>query len=264
MLTPHLTSLTPRGHACFLASHLKFSYSTLYVAEIVYGHNFGPVLHCGFESHQGRFCMHTDVYTHTHTHTYTPLGTSGNVWRHFWLYKWGEAREAAKHTAIHRMTSPLPTPTRSPTKNYPTQNVNTAEVEKHPIQRRSTPGKGEPQNRGQSLKTAIHLMCRSRHAWTRFVCSRAPAAELRSCDRPVSWQSLKYVLSGPWKETSAKLYVNGAARQAGVAVTEQATWGGARWNQSGGSRQITEAPQANRSCWDTESVLFCTAHQRSP
>ena len=77
MLTPHLTSLTARGHACFLASHLKFSYSTLYAAEIVYGHDFGPVLHCAFESHQGRFCMHTDVYTHTHTHIY-PLG---NIWQ---------------------------------------------------------------------------------------------------------------------------------------------------------------------------------------
>ena len=73
MLTPHLTSLTARGHACFLASHLKFSYSTLYAAEIVYGHDFGPVLNCAFESHQGRFCMHTDEYTHTHTHTHIPL-----------------------------------------------------------------------------------------------------------------------------------------------------------------------------------------------
>lgn len=147
MLIPYLTSLRPRGPACFLTSHLKFSSSTLHVAETPYGREFAPVSHGGFESHQGRFCAHTHAYTHTHTHTHTPSGTSGNVWRLFWLYNWGEAREAAKHPAMHRMTSPLPASASSPTKNYPT-----AEGEKPPIQSRSTPGKKgqlgtKPQNR---------------------------------------------------------------------------------------------------------------------
>ena len=34
--------------------------------------------------------------------------------------------------------------------------------------------------------------------------------------------------------------MNGTAREAGVAVTQQATWGGARWTQGGGRRQIRE------------------------
>lgn len=147
MLIPYLTSLTPRAPACFLTSHLKFSSSTLHVAETPYGREFAPVSHGGFESHQGRFCAHTHAYTHTHTHIHTPSGTSGNVWRHFWLYNRGEAREAAKHPAMHRMTSPLPASTSSLTKNYPT-----AEGEKpphpeqeHPRQKRTAGDKASKQ-----------------------------------------------------------------------------------------------------------------------
>ena len=122
----------------------------------------------------------TQMCTHTHTHTYTPSGTSGSVWRHFWLYKWGEAREAAKPTAIHRMTSPLPSPTSSPTKNYPTQNVNTAEVEKpphpekeHPRQRTASKQGTKPENR--NTVDVPKPACVDSHCLS-------PAAELRSCD----------------------------------------------------------------------------------
>lgn len=114
------------------------------------------------------------THTHTHARTYTPSGTSGNVWRHFWLYNRGEAREAAKHPAVHRMTSRPPASTSSLMKNYPT-----AEAEK-PASRAGAPQAKE--SWGQSLKTGIRLMHRSQHGWTRTVRSRAPTAELRSCD----------------------------------------------------------------------------------
>ena len=56
------------------------------------GHDFAPVSHGGFESHQGRFVTHVHAYTHTrasaHAHTEEPHTdthvqqyclTSGNV-----------------------------------------------------------------------------------------------------------------------------------------------------------------------------------------
>ena len=44
-----------------------------------YGHDFAPVSHGGFESHQGRFVTHVHAHTHTHTHTQT-------LWTWFWSH----------------------------------------------------------------------------------------------------------------------------------------------------------------------------------
>lgn len=56
-----------------------------------------------------------------------------------------------------------------------------------PLRVRNPPSRaGAPQAKkdswGQSLKTGMHLMRRSRRVWTRTVRSRAPTAELSSCD----------------------------------------------------------------------------------